>query len=516
MASDDRWLIRDARIVALTTPADPEPVDLLIERGRVTRIASRLEAPGARRLAADGRWLIPGLWDQHVHMAQWAQTRGRVDLSATRSPPEVPERFPAALPTWAAAVVIGFGYRSAGWSTQPTVSQLDAITGDRPVVLVSGDAHNGWLNSAALSLLGVAARDGVLDEAQWFPVWARLGELARDPAGEHTAYADAVRDAAGRGIVGITDMELADGVPAWQERFASGIDQLRVRIATYEDTLDRVLARGLRTGDPIAGTAGRAVMGPLKVITDGSLNTRTAYCCQPYADDPSNRGTLNISGAQLTDLMTQAHAHGLRVAAHAIGDAALTSALDAFTASGAHGSIEHAQLVALADVRRMADLGIIASVQPAHLLDDREVTHALWPDRTHRCFILRTMLRQGVQLALGSDAPVAPLDPWLAMAAAVHRSPDAREPWNAAESLTPAEALAASTDGAGAVALGSLADLVLLDRNPLQAQHALEPQDVHERQDDSAAAAALLRGLDAVVTMVGGRITHAEPCLDLH
>ena len=145
-------------------------------------------------------------------------------------------------------------------------------------------------------------------------------------------------------------------------------------------------------------------MGPLKVIFDGSLNTRTAWCCAPYSGSTST-GTVNLSPDELTDLCRRAHAGGLEVAVHAIGDAAVTAALDAVEGSGARGSLEHVQLVADADLPRFAALGVRASVQPAHLLDDRDVTAALWPDRQARSFALRSLLDAGADLRLGSDAP---------------------------------------------------------------------------------------------------------------
>jgi predicted amidohydrolase YtcJ len=120
----------------------------------------------------------------------------------------------------------------------------------------------------------------------------------------------------------------------------------------------------------------------------------------------------------------------------------------------------------------------------------------VWPDRADRCFPLRSLLDVGVVLALGSDAPVAPLDPWLAMAAAVHRSGDEREPWNPDESLTAAQALAASTDGQPTVAVGSRGDLALLDHDPLA---------VH---DGTAATAAHLLGVQVGATVLAGRVTH--------
>ena len=115
----------------------------------------------------------------------------------------------------------------------------------------------------------------------------------------------------------------------------------------------------------------------------------------------------------------------------------------------------------------MAALDVRASVQPAHLLDDRDLTELIWPGRAERSFAFRWMLDDGVELALGSDAPVSPLDPWLAIAAAVHRSADDREPWHGEQALTPAEALAASVDGQPTVGVGSPGDLVLLDADPL-------------------------------------------------
>ena len=242
-------------------------------------------------------------------------------------------------------------------------------------------------------------------------------------------------------------------------------------------------------------------MGPLKIISDGSLNTRTAYCCEPYVDEPTSRGKLNVPPAELTDLLARATAHGLAVAVHAIGDAAVSAALDAFAATGARGSIEHAQLMARPDIARMGALGVTASVQPAHLLDDRDVTERCWPDRADRCFPLRSLLAAGVTLAMGSDAPVAPLDPWLAMAAAVHRSADERPAWHPQEAVTPAEALAASTFGAGTVGAGSRADLVLVDQDPLA--------PAGDRVGgDSAAAAARLRHTRVSVTLVDGEVTY--------
>ncbi|HWD46748.1 MAG TPA: amidohydrolase [Actinomycetota bacterium] len=469
-------LIRQARLVPVGSPVPTdEPVDLRIRDGVVREVAARLGATGDEEVVdAGGRWAIPGLWDQHVHMVQWAQTLVRLDLRGTSSPAEVTRIVGdhiAQLPAGRrGSVVSGFGHRSATWSQQPTVAELDAVSGDHPVVLVSGDGHSGWLNSRALALFGVPPRSGPLDENDWFPIFARLGDLPGAEDQTEAGYHRAVQDAAAKGIVGVVDMEFGPGWRDWPERFARGIDQLRTRPATYPDRLDEVLAAGLHSGQELSGGGGLLTMGPLKIVSDGSLNTRTAYCHQPYADAESlefPRGKQNYRPEELTGLVGRAHAGGLEAAVHAIGDAAVATALDAFQGVGASGSIEHAQLMAPQDITRMGRLGVRASVQPAHLLDDRDVTQQCWPDRADRCFPLRSLLQAGVTLAMGSDAPVAPLDPWLAMAAAVHRSADEREPWNPAQALTAAEALAASTDGQETLAASSRGDVVLLDDDPL-------------------------------------------------
>ena len=168
--------------------------------------------------------------------------------------------------------------------------------------------------------------------------------------------------------------------------------------------------------------------------------------------------------------------------------------------TGAVGSVEHAQLVDLADVERWAALAdrVRASVQPAHLIDDRSVTEQCWPDRTHRTFTLRSFLDAGIELALGSDAPVSPLDPWLAMAAAVHRgdTSSGQESWHPEQEITAREALAASVDGQRLVP-GAPGDVVLLDADPLASPDA-----------PSAERARVLREMTVSLTVLDGQVVH--------
>lgn len=504
MFQSDPLLIRDARLVSLgpeaLDPTPDTPVDVLVEDGRVTRVGAGLEAPGATAYDAGGRWLMPGLWDHHVHMTQWTLAAARLDLSRVRSAAEAVERVSERLENWPEFPVVGWGHRPSGWPDEPLVSLLDAIGTDQPVILIAGDGHHAWLNSTALIALALPVREGMVAEAEWFRVYGRILTVLGDEGTGPDAFHRIMELAASHGVVGVTDFEFSGGAAEWRHRWAEGADVLRVRMATYADGLDAVVEEGLRTGDPLIPGDDRLTMGPLKIISDGSLNTKTAWCCDPYAG-PSPlgfpHGNPNQSPEELRELLGRAVEHGLTAAVHAIGDRAVDDALDAFAATGARGSIEHVQLIQREDVRRMADLGIVASVQPSHLLDDREVAERLWPGRGDRCFALRWMIDDGVELAMGSDAPVAVLDPWISISAAVHRAVEDEEPWHPEQSITPHEALCASTDGWGTVAPGHPGDLVLLGTDPLGG-----PETGREAGEHLRAA-----GRSVVATWVGGRQT---------
>ena len=448
-----------------------------------------LAADGLPEVEADGRWLLPGLWDHHVHLTQWTLTSARLDLTGARSADQAIAAVRERLEARPDQSVVGWGHRSTDWPVEPVVSMLDALESEQPIVLIAGDGHHAWLNSVALMTLAMPMREGVVAEGEWFAAYPRLAAVLGDDGTGPDALLHTQQDAAALGVVGITDLEFNAGPDEWITRWEAGGGLLRVRAATYADGLDAVIEQGLRTGDVLPGCDDRARMGPLKIISDGSLNTRTAWCCEPYSG-PSPlgfpHGQPNQTPEELRGLLRRATDHGLDVAVHAIGDRAVGEALDAIAETGARGSIEHAQLIRREDVRRMAELGVVASVQPAHLVDDRDASDRLWPGRGDRSFAFRWMLDDGVRLALGSDAPVARLDPWLAITAAVHRTVDGREPWYADQAITLREALAASTDGWGTVAAGHPADLVLVDDDPLG--------DWSERREPPTVAATWIRG----------------------
>ncbi len=464
-----------------------EPIDVVVDDGVITGVLPAGTAPqGAHDIDLDGRWVLPGLWDEHVHLTQWALHRRRVDLAGAASAAEAAAIVRGAVGRGEArdAVVVGVGFRDALWPEVPTASLLDTAVVDRPVVLVSADVHCVWLNSAALVRFGVEADDnGVLREDAAFAITALLD--GADDAELDRWVAEAAADAAGRGVVGVVDLEMRWGLDDWRRRVASGFDALRVEMGVYPDDLERAIALGLRSGDVVGGNV---TVGPLKVITDGSLNTRTAYCCDPYPDAPAEAyGRLNVPPCTLQPLLRRGSSAGFDLAVHAIGDGANKLALDAFAMLGVGGRIEHAQLVHENDFARFAALGVTASVQPEHALDDRDVAERYWPGRTARAFALRSFVEAGARLILGSDAPVAPLDPWISVAAATARTRDEREPFHAEQALTVVEALAASTRST--IAVGQPADLIAVDADPL------------------AVDAAALRAMPVSLTLLAGRST---------
>ena len=453
-------LLRNLRI----SGTSGELVDILPINGVIASIAPA----GGSTLGRDfgGLWVSPGLWDNHVHFSQWALVQQRLDVSTASSANEVAAMVARALERAAPQPepFVGYGFRDALWSDAPSVELLDAAAGARPVVLVSGDLHAVWLNSAALALHGHAGHPtGLLREDPAFAITNRIGAIADEVLDR---WADAAADAAAsRGVVGIVDFEMDWNLETWSRRIAAGSRKLRVEFGIYAQHLDRAIAAGLRTGDKINDLL---TVGPFKVLTDGSLNTRTAYCYDEYpgreGDDHAN-GMLTVPPHELMPLLRKAALAGLAPAVHAIGDHANSLALDAFAELGSGGSIEHAQLLAERDLPRFAALGVTASVQPDHALDDRDVAEHHWAGRTGRAFALRSLLDAGATIALGSDAPVSPVDPWVTAAAAVTRTRDAREPWHPEQRISTAEALAASTRST--VAVGQPADLVLTETDPL-------------------------------------------------
>jgi predicted amidohydrolase YtcJ len=441
--------------------------DVLIADGRIAALGEVAAAAVGEVIDGRGRTILPGLWDAHVHMLQWASARRRIDLTGARSARQAADLM-AAAPD-GTEPLIGYGYRDALWPDHPDSNLLD-WAGARPVALVSNDLHTTWLNAAALRLIGRNGHAaGVLREGESLDAAERLGAA---PAETLDAWvAEAARSAAARGIVGFTDFEHADNLADWTRRARAGQLACRVSATIYPQFLDAAIAAGVRTGDILPGTGGMVEAGPLKVFVDGSLNARTALCNDPYPlpnEDGDPSGLLVTPPDRLRALMARAAEHGIQTAVHAIGDRANTIALDAFDELGCPGRIEHAQLIARADLARVGRPGLVLGVQPAHAADDRDIADQHWAGRTDRAFAYADLLRAGARLEIGSDAPVSPMDPWIGIAAATHRSDDDREPWHPEQSIPLADALAAASRGRRSLRVGDVADLVLVEHDPAE------------------------------------------------
>ncbi|MFK0401254.1 amidohydrolase [Microbacterium sp. NPDC090225] len=491
---DDVGMIRGVRIAGPGREylIDEEPVDIVIAGGRIADIAptGALRPTGAV-LDAEGAWAVPGLWDNHVHTVQWALAAERASLGGTRSAAEAASQMGAVAPL-SDGRRVGTGYRDALWDDRPMLALLDAATGEVPTYLINADVHSVWLNSAALRREGMSTTDGVLREESAFEISRRLNAV--DPEHADRAVQRAGEQAARRGVTGIVDFDMAWNADAWPRRVASGFAAHRVEFAVYPFDLARAVTEGLRSGEFLGDAdlphAGRGLIrvGPLKIISDGSLGTRTAACTHAYPGDPYNFGVMTVPHEELIGLLTTATGAGLAVAVHAIGDRAASTALDAFAVTGAVGSIEHAQLVRHADLARFARLGVIASVQPQHAVDDRDLAERLWATQDSLGYPLASLFAAGADVRFGSDAPVAALDPWRAMAAAVTRTEDAREAWHPEEAVTFDQALGASVRTA--TVPGAPADLALCATDPRRAK------GLH------------LGDMSVVATLLAGRITH--------
>src|SRR5262245_46505911 len=353
--------------------------DIELIEGRISAIGPELTGGGG--VDVEGATVLPGLWDSHVHLAQWAQARRRIDLSGARSAAETVALAREALGALGASggsqgaagsggsggsggskssggsggsgrsgVVMGFGFRDALW---PDVPHKDLLP-DHPVALASKDLHTVWFSAAALALIGLGDHPtGVLRERDCYEAMAALPPPPQDEIDAWTA--EAAREAAARGVVGVIDFEYADNWTDWRRRTTVRDIPIRVVCSIPVARLDDAIERGLRAGQ----TEGLLEVGPVKMFVDGSLNTRTAYCDDPYPGG-THQGLLEMPFEELAAAMAKAHAHGLQPAVHAIGDHAVAIALDAFEQVGCPGRIEHAQLVRSADLARFARPGLIA------------------------------------------------------------------------------------------------------------------------------------------------------------
>ena len=465
------------------------------EDGRISELLDFGDRPTrdiAYRVDGEGRVVVPGFVDAHVHVMDLGLGTLVLDLSTTKSLEEALSRvaaYAAAYPErpW----ILGSGWDQERWGLNrfPTAAELDAVVSDRPVWLSSGDGHAGWANSAALAAGEITTRNAD-------PAGGRILRLpgSRAPAGVLVStamqpVADAVppplpedRDLAlynaqnlllANGVTAVADM--GTSIEDWMTfRRAGDAGRLQMRIMSYADSLETMLLIG-GPGPTLWLYEDRLRMDGVKLYLDGALGSRGALLKGDYADDAGNRGLAQLSGTQLRNLMSRAALDGFQVAIHAVGDAANAAALSAIEelagdyTGDRRWRIEHAQIVDPVDLARFGEHGIIASMQPVQQTSDRLMAEArLGRERLAGALAWRSILDAGGALAFGSGAPVVPVSPLAGVAAAIG-SADA--------AITREQALAAYTAGAayagfaegryGSLAPGERADFVMLSDDPL-------------------------------------------------
>ncbi len=496
---------------------------LAIRDGRIFAVGSDatiLALKGAHSAVVDlgGAFVMPGFNDAHTHMALAGQQRLTVDLVGTRSLGEMQTR----IRTYAATAkpgqwILGGGWDHTLWPSGklPTRADLDAVTAGHPALLVRVDGHIGVANTAALQAAGIVA--GTPDPAG--------GKIDRGPDGEATGIireAPALAllqaripkpdaDTRKRALQLSIDDALAHGVTSVQD-FSDWDDWLVLEDMERRKELPLRFAEWLAFDTPLTVLKQRRLshaandpllhLTQLKAFMDGSLGSRTAALNAPYSDDAENAGLPRYEAGRLNELAKERAEAGFQLGFHAIGDRANDMALDAFQAAepvwtvSTRSSacedqhvelctmkgqprfrIEHAQVVSPGAFDRFARLGVIASMQPSHLLTDMAWAGArLGPDRSTRAYAWRSFLNHGVTLAFGTDYPVESISPFRGLYAAVTRQNEAgTQTFQPQERISLNEALYAYTqasafaefreDQKGRLEPGYLADFVVLDRD---------------------------------------------------
>jgi len=516
-------LLFNAHIHTLN-PSQETASALLIDRGEIVAVGGEeLLNARAEKFDLGGRVVLPGLTDAHIHLQHYALSLQKIDCETSTLEEclrRVGERARSAKDgEW----ILGHGWNQNAWndltpspfparegeSASPPVggtrggwphaSHLDSVAPNHPVYLTAKSLHAAWANSAALKLAGITSstpnpENGEIQRDERGQPTGVLLESAMDlvsakiPQAGIGALADSIRAAQPilwkMGLTGVHDFDRRACFMALQELHARGELQLRVVKNIPVDDLDHAHELGLRSG---FGDH-RLRIGNVKAFMDGALGPRTAAMFQPYVGEPENRGILNMDGEHLFELARQAADVGLAMTVHAIGDRANHEVLDAYEQLRAyereHGipalrhRIEHVQVLHPDDAARLAQLDVIASMQPIHATSDMFMADRYWGERSRLAYAWRTQRSHGARLAFGSDAPVESPNPFLGLHAAVtrRRADQSGEGWIPEEKLTLREAVEAYTIGAayaagmesrlGILAAGVLADLIVLEKDP--------------------------------------------------
>jgi predicted amidohydrolase YtcJ len=510
-------------------PAQPWATAVAASRERIAAVGASAEiaklvrsSPGTRVIDAKGGMVTPGFIDSHVHFVIGGFRLSSVQLRDAPTPAE----FVARIKGYAATVPAGAWITGGDWDHQnwggelPRRDWIDSVTPNNPVWVSRLDGHMALANSAALAAAGVTAATPDVDG----------GTIVRDASGSPTGImkdnaeslvdriepppppelSDRALDAAmhyvaERGVTSVQNMGTFDDLATFERAHHAGRMITRIYavtpIAQWERLRDTVAARG-------RGDAWLRI-GGIKGFVDGSLGSHTAAMFAPFVDSPADSGLLVETPEDLHRWTRDADRAGLQVIVHAIGDRAINLQLNIYsqveTENGPRDRrfrIEHAQHILPADIARFAQLGVIASMQPYHAIDDgRWAEKVIGPERIKTTYAFRSLLASGARLAFGSDWFVAPPTPIEGIYAAVtRRTLDDRNPdgWVPEQKIGVEDAMRAYTINAafasfdeaikGSIERGKLADLVLLDRDIT----VIPPETIRDSR--------------VLMTIVGGRV----------
>ncbi len=459
--------------------------------------------PDAIRHDLQGRTVLPGLIDGHAHFLGLAKSLTSADLVDAQSVDEVIQRLQAFETTLADDDwLTGRGWDQNDWPGKqfPTRSDLDQAFPGRVVWLERIDGHAGWANSAALATIdrdlrgdwqpqgGKIHRDANAEATGIFidSATAMLDQLVPPLSAERlqAAIDEATEILLSLGLTGVHDAGLSwEHIQLLRERADQG--KLGVRVYAMVDGVGAALEQLCANGY-LQHPGGRLLVRSMKLYSDGALGSRGAALLADYSDEPGTRGLLFVSDEEMRLAMRRALSCKLQVAVHAIGDAANRQVLNAFSSELTHfpenpgrHRMEHAQIIALDDVQRFAELSIIASVQPIHATSDMYwAEDRVGAERIQGAYAWRALINAGARLALGSDFPVEQVNPMLGIYAAISRQDLNGNPqggWYPQQALSREEAIRGFTidaawaafmeDQVGSLEVGKRADFIVLDRD---------------------------------------------------
>ncbi len=485
----------------------PQPGAVAVKGGRIlavgdTAAVRRYVGGETQVLSARGGLIMPGFSDGHTHFINGGFQLASVDLRDAATPQEFIRRLKAyAQKLKSGEWITGGDWDHTLWKRAPLPRRewIDSVTPNNPVFVDRLDGHEALANSAAIRAAGVTkdtptppGGEILRDPRTGEPIGifkdqalGLIGKAVPEPSPEQrdSALARALALAASLGVTATSHVSASWADLASYRRLEKA-GRMTLRVALYLD-----LSEWPAVADTIrrSGSGDDWVrIGGLKGYVDGSAGSRTAYFFEPYADSAGYAGLMQHAEPDLRSWIGNADSAGLQVTVHAIGDRANAIILDIYdSVAKAHGArdrrfrVEHAQHLRPQDIPRFGRLGVIASMQPYHAIDDgRWVEGRIGPVRIKTTYAFRTLLDTGEKLGFGSDWTVAPLDPILGVYAAVtRRTLDGKNPngWVPEQKITVGEALRAYTEGNayatfnegkwGTLAPGYYADLVVVDRN---------------------------------------------------